>query len=77
MKERFLLKTCKRCFTIYHAHDTSDYCPKCVQAIEQAYRIVKIYVKENPNADINEVASECMISHKLLRQWVYEGKLAL
>jgi len=50
-------------------------CPGCEKALEEKFQVVKQFIKDNPNASINEVAEENEVSVNQIKRWVREERL--
>ncbi len=69
------VKNCRRCRRLFNYVVGPYICPQCREEIEKEFAVVKKYIEENPNKNINEVAEACDVDPQQLRQWIREERL--
>ena len=69
------VRTCKRCKRLFNYITGPAICPSCREEIEQEFQVVKKYIDENRNCDINDVAEACDVDPQQIRQWIREDRL--
>ncbi len=69
------VKTCKKCRRMFNYISGVPLCPNCRERLEEKFRQVKEYLQEHNNASIADVAEECDVEEKQLRQWIREERL--
>lgn len=69
------VRTCRRCKRLFNYVVGPMICPVCREEIEQEFQVVKKYIDENRNCDINEVAEACDVDPQQIRQWIREDRL--
>ncbi|WP_442561436.1 flagellar protein [Catonella sp.] len=47
-----------------------------MKKLENKFIITKNYIRENPNAKINDVAKNCKVSIPQIKKWIREERLA-
>lgn len=52
-----------------------DICPKCIQLEIDLLNRVRIYLRDNPKAKLNEVADETGVAVKIINRFIREGQL--
>ena len=71
------VKTCRNCGKLYnYLGKITPYCPVCMKELEEKFEVCRKYIKENPGANIQEVADESGVSLKVIKQWVREERLS-
>ncbi len=69
------VKTCSRCGRLYETFLEMNYCQTCYKKLEEKLEEVRIYVKANEYASIEEVAVALKVDSKQLIGWVRESRL--
>ena len=69
------VRTCKRCKRLFNYITGPAICPSCREEIEQEFQVVKKYIDENRNCDINDVSEACDVDPQQIRQWIREDRL--
>lgn len=69
------VKNCRRCRRLFNYVVGPYICPRCREEIEKEFQVVKKYIEENPNKNINEVAEACEVDPQQIRQWLREERL--
>ena len=69
------VKNCRRCRRLFNYVVGPFICPQCREEIEKEFQVVKKYIEENPNKNINEVAESCDVDPQQIRQWLREERL--
>lgn len=68
---------CKSCGKLFNALDRSRLCPSCKRALEDKFQEVKQYLRENPDATINQTSEDNDVTVKQIKQWIREERLIL
>lgn len=68
---------CKSCGRLFNALDRSRLCPACKRALEDKFQEVKQYLRDNPNATVNQTAEDNDVTIKQIKQWIREERLVL
>ncbi|MBR1567686.1 MAG: flagellar protein [Lachnospiraceae bacterium] len=68
------VRNCKNCGKMFN-YIGKPICPGCEKALEEKFQVVKQFIKDNPNASINEVAEENEVSVNQIKRWVREERL--
>ncbi len=69
------VRTCKKCGNLFNYLSGPPLCPKCRDEMEKKFHEVKEFIRENPNANINEIAQENEVPVAQIQQWVREERL--
>jgi len=70
------VRTCRGCGKLYnYLGPNTPACPACMMAMEEKYQKCRDYIKDNPHANIQEVADANEVSVKMIKQWVREERL--
>ncbi|MDD6038580.1 MAG: flagellar protein [bacterium] len=71
------VRTCRSCGRMYnHIGRGQTICPSCVELLEEKFREVKEYIRQNPHATLQQISDDMTVSIKQLKQWVREERLA-
>ena len=71
------VQTCTRCRRFFNYIGGERICPACKEEVEKEFQKVKDYIRENKGATVIQVAEECEVSEKQIREWVREERLEL
>lgn len=71
------IKNCRSCGRLYNYMGGPNMCTRCLEKLEEKFQEVKAYLRENPNAPIEEVAETMEVSVKQIKQWIREERLSL
>ena len=71
------VQTCSRCRKFFNYIGGERICPACKEEVEKEFQKVKEYIRDNRSATVIQVAKECEVSEKQIRQWVREERLEL
>lgn len=69
------VKSCKKCGKIFQYIVGAPICPKCKKDEEELFQVVKVYLRKNVGATMEEVCSETGASVKMLERYLREGRL--
>ena len=69
------VSNCARCGKIFNYVTGQRICESCRKELEKDFQKVKDYIRNNPNKGIREVADECEVSEKQIKNWVREERL--
>lgn len=69
------VRNCKGCGRLFNYLQGPPLCPACVADLENKFQQVKDYLRENPKAQLNQVAEDNEVSVKQIKQWVREERL--
>lgn len=67
--------TCRKCKKLFNYMVGPEICPTCRDRMEEEFKKVKEYIRENPNVNVKTVAEECEVDIGQIRQWVREERL--
>lgn len=70
------VRTCRSCGRMFNYITGPSVCPGCADKLEKKFQEVKVYVRENPHASLQEIADDNEVSVKQLKQWVREERLS-
>lgn len=69
------VRNCKKCGKLFNYMAGLPICPACKEMAEKKFQEVKKYIRENPRADIQEVAENCEVEVSQIQQWIREERL--
>ena len=69
------VRNCRKCGKIFNYVSGLPICPACRDEAEKKFQVVKKFIRENPRADIREVAAECEVETSQIQQWIREERL--
>lgn len=69
------VKNCKGCGRLFNYLQGPPLCPACVNDLEDKFQQVKEYLRENPRAQMTQIAEDNDVTVKQIRQWVREERL--
>jgi flagellar operon protein (TIGR03826 family) len=69
------VRNCRTCGKIFNYIGGQPICPTCKNELEDKFKEVKTYIRDNPNAQIYEVAEVNEVNINQIRQWVREERL--
>ncbi|TCK93374.1 flagellar operon protein (TIGR03826 family) [Natranaerovirga hydrolytica] len=69
------VRNCRSCGKIFNYIGGKPICPTCKNELEDTFQEVKAYIKDNPNAQIYDVAEENEVSVGQIKEWVREERL--
>ena len=67
--------SCRRCKSLFNYISGPKICPNCNRRLEEKFDEVKAYIHANGKASIEDIAENCDISAKQIRQWIREERL--
>ena len=70
------IQNCRGCGRLFNALSREQLCPECRKKLDEKFQQVKEYLREHPNATVDDVARNNEVSVKQIRQWVREERLA-
>ena len=63
------VRNCRKCGKIFNYVSGLPICPACRDEAEKKFQVVKKFIRENPRADIREVAAACEVETSQIQQW--------
>lgn len=69
------VRNCRKCGKLFNYVAGLPICPACKEKAEKSFQVVKKYIRENPRADIREVAQTCEVETSQIQQWIREERL--
>lgn len=69
------VRNCRKCGRLFNYAMGPIICQSCKEASEEKFQEVKKYVYEHPGCGIQEVADECDVETKQIKQWLREERL--
>ena len=70
------VRNCKGCGRLFNYLGGPPLCPACVADLEKKFVEVKEYIRNNPQASVNQVSEDNDVSTKQIKQWIREERLA-
>ncbi|MGN0414612.1 MAG: flagellar protein [Agathobacter sp.] len=68
---------CRSCGKLFNVLGREKICPECRKALEDKFQQVKEYLSQNPNASVEQTATDNEVTVKQIRQWIREERLVL
>ena len=70
------VRNCRGCGRLYnYIGGTYLLCPACMDELEEKFKHVKDFIKDNPKANMHEIAEANDVSTKQIERWVREERL--
>lgn len=69
------VRNCKMCRGLYNSIGGMKICPTCRQKLEDKFKDVKEYIRENKNTTIAEVSEAMDVPASQIKQWIREERL--
>lgn len=69
------VRNCRKCGKLFNYVSGMPICQACKELAEKSFQEVKKYIRENPRADIREVAHACEVETSQIQQWIREDRL--
>lgn len=66
---------CRSCGRLFNAITNARICPQCQKDLEDKFQVVKKYLYEFPDSNMDTLSKECDVTIKQLKQWVREERL--
>lgn len=70
------VRNCIKCNKLFNYIAGPVICSDCRKSLEDKFKDVRIFIRKNPQASIGEVAEECDVDIRQIRQWVREERLS-
>jgi hypothetical protein len=71
------IRNCGRCGKPFLPTASQRVCPECVRNEDEIYRRVQTYIRENREASVDEIATECEVSVDMIMGFVRAGRLEI
>lgn len=69
------VRNCRKCGRLFNYVAGMPICPACKDKLEEVFQVVKKYIRENPRADMKEIAEACNVETGQIQQWIREERL--
>lgn len=70
------VRNCIKCMKLFNYVSGPTICPVCRKDLEEQFKEVRLFIRKNPKAGIAEVAEQCNVDIKQIRQWIREERLS-
>lgn len=70
------VRNCRKCGKVFNYIAGAPICPACREAAEKVFDAVKTFIKENPEANIEEISEKCDVTTHQIVQWIREERLS-
>ncbi len=70
------VRTCQRCKKIFNYVAGQPVCASCKRDLEILFKDVRLFIRRNPQASIQQVSEECGVESKQIKQWIREERLS-
>lgn len=71
------IANCARCSRMYQKVSGVKFCPDCIQAEEDAFRLVRDFLEAHPGSDMPTVSQETGVEEPVILRLVQSGRLAI
>ncbi len=69
------VRSCRNCGRLFNYLQGNPICPACKKKLEDKFEQVKMYIRENNLASMQQISDANEVSVKQLKQWVREERL--
>jgi len=69
------VRNCRKCGRVFNYFSGLPICAACKEGMEKKFQDVKKFIRENPHADMKEIAESCEVEVQQIHQWVREERL--
>ncbi len=69
------VRSCRNCGRLFNYLQGNPICPACKKKLEDKFEQVKMYIRENNLASMQQISDANDVSVKQLKQWVREERL--
>ena len=69
------VRNCRNCGRMFNYIGGRAICPICKDTLEKDYERVRDYIRENPRANMQEIADQCEVTIRQINEWVREERL--
>ena len=69
------VRNCRNCGRLFNYLGGPNICPACRDEVEKKFQDVKEYIRQNPNASIQEISDDNEVTTAQIRQWIREERL--
>jgi len=69
------VRSCRNCGRLFNYLQGNPICPACKRKLEDKFEQVKMYIRENNLATMQQISDANDVSVKQLKQWVREERL--
>ena len=69
------VRNCRNCGRMFNYIGGRAICPICKDAIEKDYERVRDYIRENPQANMQQISVDCEVTIPQINEWVRDERL--
>lgn len=69
-------KKCQRCGTIFQNRG-KPYCKDCLDLYDKEFEIVRDYIYDHPNANVEQISEETQVNPKTIFSFIKEGRIQM
>ncbi len=69
------VRNCRKCGKLFNYLTGMPICPACREMLDEKFKEVKEYIRENPRVGIKEVSEKCEVEVAQIQQWIREERL--
>lgn len=70
------VRNCMKCNKLFNYVTGQPICANCRKELDEQFKEVRLYIRKNPKASIHDVANDCEVDIKQIRQWIREERLS-
>lgn len=69
------VRNCRKCGRLFNYLSGPPICQNCKDSMEETFQKTKEFIRENRNANIQEVSEACEVEINQIKQWIREERL--
>ncbi len=69
------VRNCRNCGRMFNYIGGRAICPICKDALEKDFERVRDYIRENPQANMQQISDDCEVTISQINEWVREERL--
>lgn len=69
------VRNCRKCGRLYNYISGQNICSRCKEELEERFQMVKEYVYNHPEANIQQVSDDCEVELAQIKRWIREERL--
>ncbi|MDO5519583.1 MAG: flagellar protein [bacterium] len=70
------VRNCKSCGRLFNYFTGQQFCPACMTELDEKFKLVKEYIYDHPEADVQEISTEFEVGIPIIHRWIREERLA-
>ncbi|MDO5293289.1 MAG: flagellar protein [bacterium] len=70
------VRNCKSCGKLFNYFGGQQFCPICLNELEEKFKVIKDYIYDHPEADVQEISTEFQVGIPIIHRWIREERLS-